>query len=361
MIATKDLASLWRKRPLLIAGPCSAETEEQVLTTAEALKKIGNIDVFRAGIWKPRTRPGSFEGVGSVGLSWLQKVKERTGLYTAVEVANAKQVNEALNAGVDILWIGARTTVNPFSVQEIADALVEHPQIPIYIKNPLNADVDLWTGAVERIQKAGTEHIGLIHRGFSMYGHSEFRNAPLWHLALEMKRRFATLPFLIDPSHIAGKRILLQGIMQHAIDLDYDGIIIESHDNPDAAWSDAAQQVTPATLNNMLQQIVWRNDQVISEAIHESLDKIRVAVDQIDDQILELISKRMRYSDQIGLYKKDNNITILQMKRWNNILERVLNKSEEWHLSKAFLLQYLDAIHIESIKHQDAVMNDKTI
>jgi chorismate mutase len=348
---------LLNKRPLIISGPCSAETEEQVIQTALRLKQTGKVDVLRAGIWKPRTRPGNFEGVGSIGLPWLQKAKQLTGLPFAVEVATAKQLEDALKHDTDIVWIGARTTANPFSVQEVADAL-KGVDIPVLIKNPVNPDMELWTGALERVVKAGVKHIALIHRGFSSYGDSEFRNAPMWQLAIEMKRRFPELPFIIDPSHICGNRHMLQEITQNAIDLDYDGVIIESHIDPDNAWSDANQQITPERLKELLEDIVWRKERITSEELHAQLEKLRRQIDRLDDEILQLLHHRMKISEQIGLYKKDNNITILQTERWNQILERVCKNGEKAGLSKEFITQYFDAIHMESIKHQDAIMNE---
>lgn len=348
--------ALLRKRPLVIAGPCSAETEEQVLQTAIRLKATGKVDVLRAGIWKPRTRPGNFEGVGTIGLPWLQKAKESTDLPFAVEVATARQLEDALKHEADIVWIGARTTANPFSVQEIADAL-KGVAVPVMIKNPVNPDMELWTGALERVMKAGIEEIALIHRGFSAYGNPDFRNAPMWQLAIEMKRRFTHLPFIIDPSHICGNRHLLQEVTQNAIDLDYDGVIIESHVDPDHAWSDAAQQITPERLAELLGDIVWRKEQVTSEELHLQLEKLRRQIDRLDDEILQLLYHRMKISEQIGEYKKEHHITILQTERWNQILERVCRNGEKAGLSKEFITQYFDAIHMESIKHQDAVMN----
>jgi chorismate mutase len=356
-IDKQSTAELLSKRPLIISGPCSAETEEQVVQTALRLKQTGKVDVLRAGIWKPRTRPGNFEGVGSVGLPWLQKAKQLTGLPFAVEVATAKQLEDALKHDTDIVWIGARTTANPFSVQEIADAL-KGVDIPVLIKNPVNPDMELWTGALERVVKVGIKNIALIHRGFSSYGDSEFRNAPMWQLAIEMKRRFPELPFIIDPSHICGNRHMLQEITQNAIDLDYDGVIIESHVDPDHAWSDANQQITPERLKELLEDIVWRKERITSEELHAQLEKLRRQIDRLDDEILQLLHHRMKISEQIGLYKKDHNITILQTERWNQILERVCKNGEKAGLSKEFITQYFDAIHMESIKHQDAIMNE---
>lgn len=346
------------KRPLMISGPCSAETREQVLQTAIDLKATGKVDVFRAGIWKPRTRPGSFEGVGSEGLAWLQEAKAITGLPMAVEIANARQAEEALKHDIDVLWIGARTTVNPFSVQEVADALRE-VQVPIYIKNPVNPDVELWLGAYERILKTGNKQIGLIHRGFSHYGNTTYRNAPMWHLALEMKRRCDEVPFIIDPSHICGNRHLLQETIQKAMDLRYDGVMIESHINPDAAWSDAKQQVTPEQLVHILSEIVWRKEEISSEELHAILLKYRTQINQLDNELIELLAARMQLVEEIGKYKKENDVTILQVNRWKEILDRLCAKGEALGLSKDFIIQYFDAIHLESIKRQDIVMNDK--
>ena len=263
-VSTDNKDLIWGHRPWIISGPCSAETEEQVLSTARSLAASGQIQLFRAGIWKPRTKPGGFEGVGRVGLEWLKKAKAETGLPFTVEVATSKQVEEALEFGTDVLWIGARTTVNPFSVQEIADAL-QGVDIPVLIKNPINPDLELWTGALERMRGAGIRRIGLIHRGFSTYGNTEYRNAPLWHLAIEMKLRYPQIPMINDPSHICGRRDLLLDVMQRSVDLDFDGLIIESHPDPDQAWSDAKQQVTPERLIEMLGQIRWRKDDVNSE------------------------------------------------------------------------------------------------
>ena len=353
----QGMDALWKKRPLIISGPCSAETEEQLVNTAIRLKATGKVDVLRAGIWKPRTRPGHFEGVGAIGLPWLQEAKRITGLPVAIEVAAGKQVEEALASGVDMLWIGARTTVNPFSVQEVADAL-KGVEIPVFIKNPLNADIELWIGALERVQEAGISKVGLIHRGFSSYGNTEFRNAPMWHLAIEMKRRYPGIPFLIDPSHICGNRHMLQEVTQNAIDLDYDGAIIESHIDPDKAWSDAQQQIVPERLKELMESIVWRKETIVSEELDEQLEKLRQRINQLDDEVLHLLSNRMKLAEQIGQYKRDNNITILQTKRWNEVLERVCKNGAKMGLSPDFVKQYFDAIHMESIKHQDMIMNE---
>ena len=349
--------SAWNKRPLIISGPCSAETEEQVIETAERLAKTGKVDMLRAGIWKPRTKPGMFEGIGAKGLPWLQKAKKLTGLPTTVEVATGKQVEDALTFDVDVLWIGARTTVNPFSVQEVADAL-RGVDVPVLIKNPINPDLELWQGAVERVARAGIKQIGLIHRGFSSYGNTEFRNAPMWHLAIEMKRRMPGMPIINDPSHICGRRDILQATSQKAIDLDFDGLMIESHIDPDNAWSDAKQQITPERLAEMLSAISWRKEDVPSESYHAALDKLREQINHIDDELMQLISQRMSIAEKIGEYKRNNNVTILQATRWNEVLEKALLKAGKVGLSDEFIARYMDAIHMESINRQNKIMND---
>lgn len=344
------------KRPLIIAGPCSAETEEQVIQTATRLANTGKVDMLRAGIWKPRTRPGSFEGIGTKGLPWLQQARKLSGLPVAIEVATAKQVEDALHFDIDVLWVGARTTVNPFSVQEVADAL-RGIDVPVLIKNPINPDLELWIGAVERIAKAGIKNIGLIHRGFSSYGNTEYRNAPMWHLAIEMKRRNPGMLLINDPSHICGRRDILLEVAQHAINLDFDGLIIESHIDPDNAWSDAKQQVTPEKLAEILSNIVWRKEDTASEEFHADMEKLRQQINHLDDELMQLIGHRMKIADKIGQYKKDNSITILQTNRWNEILERAFKKGEKLGLSKEFITKYFDAVHMESITHQNKIMN----
>jgi len=346
----------WNKRPLIISGPCSAETEEQVLQTATRLAATGKIDMLRAGIWKPRTRPGSFEGIGTKGLPWMQKAKQQTRLPITVEVATARQVEDALHFDVDVLWIGARTTVNPFSVQEVADAL-RGVDIPVLIKNPINADLDLWTGAVERVAKAGIKNIGLIHRGFSSYGNTEYRNAPMWHLAIEMKRRNPDMLIINDPSHISGRRDILLEVAQQAIDLDFDGLMIETHIDPDNAWSDASQQITPEKLSELLDAIIWRKEDINSDEFHGILEKLRQQINHLDDELIHLLGQRMKIADKIGEYKKENNITILQTRRWNHILERAFLKGDKYGLSKEFITKYFDAVHMESIHHQNKVFN----
>jgi chorismate mutase len=352
----QQITGIQSHQPLIISGPCSAETEVQLLQTAEQLAATQKVHILRAGIWKPRTRPGQFEGLGIKALPWLQTAKQQTGLPTTVEVATAKQVEDALKYAVDILWIGARTTVNPFSVQELADAL-KGVNIPVFIKNPINPDVELWTGAVERIAKAGITEIGLIHRGFSAYGNTEYRNAPMWHLAIEMKRRNPHLPFICDPSHIAGRRDILQQIAQKSIDLDFDGLMIESHIDPDNAWSDAKQQITPAVLDQLLCNIQWRQEQITEITFANALETLRQQINHLDDELLQLLAQRMKLADKIGLYKKENKVTILQTNRWNEILEKAYTKGDTLGLSQEFITRYFDAVHMESIHHQNKIMN----
>ncbi len=346
----------WNKRPLIISGPCSAETEEQVLQTATQLAATGKVDLLRAGIWKPRTKPGMFEGIGTKGLPWLAQAKKITGLPITVEVATAKHVQDALQFDVDVLWIGARTTVNPFSVQEVADAL-RGVDIPVLIKNPINPDLDLWSGGIERLQKVGVKQIGMIHRGFSSYGNTEFRNAPMWHLPIEMKRRFPDMLLICDPSHICGNRTLLQSVAQKSIDLDFGGLMLETHIDPDNAWSDAKQQITPEGLAELLSGLVWRFEDTDEKEFVTALATLREQINQVDDELMTLLSQRMKIAEKIGEYKKNNNITILQTNRWNDILEKAFKKAEKLGLSKEFITKYFDAVHLESINHQNKIMN----
>jgi chorismate mutase len=346
----------WNKRPLIISGPCSAETEDQMVETATRLAKTGKVDMLRAGIWKPRTKPGLFEGNGIVALPWLAKAKQITGLPTTVEVATGKHVEDALKFNVDMLWIGARTTVNPFSVQEVADAL-RGVDVPVLVKNPVHPDLELWSGAIERLQKVGVKQLGMIHRGFSSYGNTEFRNAPMWHLPIEMKRRYTDMPLICDPSHICGNRSSLQSVAQKSIDLDFDGLMLESHIDPDNAWSDAKQQVTPERLLEMLTDLVWRNETTTEQEFITALTTLREQINQVDDELLTLLGQRMKLSDKIGEYKKNNNITILQTNRWNDILERAFKKGDALGLTKEFITKYFDAVHLESIQHQNKIMN----
>ena len=341
---------------IIISGPCSAESETQLIETAKRLASTGNVDMLRAGIWKPRTRPGMFEGVGVEGLFWLEQAKKDTGLPIAVEVASAKHVEEVMRFDVDMLWIGARTTANPFSVQEIADAL-RGIKIPVYVKNPINADLDLWTGSIERIIKSDIDKVGMIHRGFSNYGNTNLRNPPMWHLPIEMKRRYPEMSLICDPSHICGNRSSLQFIAQKAIDLDFDGLMIETHCNPDQAWSDSKQQITPEELSEMLDNIIWRKEDTDKKDFLDALQLLREQIDIIDDELLALLSHRMKIADKIGRYKKDNDITIFQKKRWSDIFQNAIDKKEDLGLSEEFILKYLDAVHLESINHQNNVMN----
>ena len=345
------LPGLNTERPLVIAGPCSAETEEQVLTTAKQLSEKG-IQVFRAGIWKPRTRPNMFEGVGEKGLKWLKHVKEETGMYVSTEVATAKHVYEALKQGIDILWIGARTTANPFAVQEIADAL-NGVDIPVLVKNPVNPDVELWIGAMERINQAGIKRLGAIHRGFSAYDKRIYRNLPQWHIPIELRRKVRELPIICDPSHIGGKRDLIAPISQQAMDLNFDGLIIESHICPEKALSDASQQVTPDALADILSKLVLRD----SKKTTEDLSVLRRNIDELDDQLLEILAKRMRVAREIGQFKKENNMTILQTARYDEILHKRVELGSELGLSSEFMIKLLKGIHEESIRHQVEVMN----
>jgi len=353
-LRTFTLPGLNSQKPLVIAGPCSAETEEQTVATAHELKKRG-IQIYRAGIWKPRTRPNNFEGVGTVGLQWLKNVKAETGLYTATEVANVKHVYEALKFDVDVLWIGARTTANPFAVQEIADAL-SGVDVPVLIKNPVNPDVELWIGALERVNKAGIKRLGAIHRGFSSYGNSIYRNDPQWQIPIEMRRRIPNLPIICDPSHICGSRDLLFEVSQEAMDLNFEGLIIETHLNPDKALSDAKQQVTPDDLVKLLGRLVLRTDNLL-EKNADALAGYRKEIDKYDDTIIEMVSKRMAVIEKIGKYKKDNNITILQRARWDEILKNHIKQGETLGLSPALVETIFRALHQESIDRQKSIMN----
>ena len=339
------------KRPLIISGPCSAESEEQVLTTAKDLAKYG-VKIFRAGIWKPRTKPGGFEGVGAIGLPWLRKVKEQTGMYTAVEVATERHVFEALKHGVDILWIGARTTANPFAMQEIADAL-QGVDIPVLVKNPVNPDLELWIGGLERLYNAGLKRLAVIHRGFSSYDKKIYRNLPQWHIPIELRRRLPNLPIICDPSHIGGKRELIGPISQQAMDLGFDGLIIESHCNPDCAWSDKDQQITPQTLDLIL------NTLVVRDTVHttENLTSLRRQIDELDDQLLELLAKRLRISTEIAMFKKENNMPVLQTGRYDEILTKRIKQAEEMGINGEFIKEILEAVHEESVRTQLDLIN----
>ncbi|MEP6260197.1 MAG: bifunctional 3-deoxy-7-phosphoheptulonate synthase/chorismate mutase type II [Gillisia sp.] len=342
--------------PLVIAGPCSAETEEQVVTIARQLKD-SDVSVLRAGIWKPRTRPGNFEGVGSLGLKWMQTAKAETGLLTSTEVANPAHVALALEHDIDILWIGARTTVSPFIVQEIADAL-KGTDKTVLVKNPVNPDLSLWLGAVERLYTADIKNLGVIHRGFSAYEKTKYRNNPEWQIPIDLQNRFPDLPLILDPSHIAGRRDILFDLCQTALDLNYDGLMVETHHDPDNAWSDAEQQITPETLIQFMKDLKIRKEVSESAEFKNSLQNLRAKIDITDSQLLETLAKRMRIADEIGKLKKAQNVSILQTPRWNEILGKMILQGEEKGLSEEFVLRLFKAIHQESINHQKKVISD---
>lgn len=343
------------QRPFLIAGPCSAETEEQVMKTCQQIAASGQASALRAGIWKPRTRPDSFEGLGEEALPWLIEAGKSVGLPVAVEVANRTHAETALKAGVNILWIGARTTVNPFAVQEIADVL-KGTNVPVMIKNPVNPDLELWLGAFERFEKAGLTDLVAIHRGFSVYKHPKYRNVPSWEIPIGLRERRPDLPLICDPSHITGNRTLLQEVAQKAMDLNFDGLMIEAHITPDEAWSDAAQQITPFVLNELIHKLILRSGEV-SESAADLLQEMRAKISNLDDRIFELIAARMQISDEVGQLKRENNITVLQQEHWAKIIHERLERDGEYGLSKDFIRKLMDAIHQESIRHQVKVMN----
>lgn len=342
-----------KERPLLIAGPCSAETEEQVVSTAHQLAERG-VKLFRAGIWKPRTKPGGFEGIGAEGLPWLKRVKEETGMFVSTEVATAKHVEECLKAGVDFLWIGARTAANPFAVQELANTL-KGVDIPILIKNPVNPDLELWVGAFQRLNNAGITKLAAIHRGFSSYDKKIYRNQPNWHIPIELRRRFPNLPIICDPSHIGGKREYIASISQQAMDLGFDGLIIESHCDPCNAWSDAAQQVTPEALEEVMKGLIIRNEQQSTE----NLDALRRQIDECDNSLIEILARRMRIAREIGTYKKEHDMTILQTGRYTEILEKRGSQGQTCGMDKEFMKSIFEAIHEESVRQQMEVINQK--
>ena len=343
------------EHPLVIAGPCSAETEEQVLKIAHELKD-SDVNYYRAGIWKPRTRPGNFEGVGALGLGWLKKVKEETGMKTCTEVANAAHVKLAIENDVDLLWIGARSTVSPFIMQEIADALGETDKI-VLVKNPVNPDLALWLGGIERLYTAGVKNLGAIHRGFSTYDKSKYRNNPEWQIAIEFQNRFPDLPLICDPSHITGKRDMIFDVSQTALDLNFDGLMIETHFDPDNAWSDAAQQVTPTSLKQIMEDLKIRKETETDSSYRDSLENLRAQINVVDDQLIELLGKRMKVADQIGALKKEQNVAVLQSRRWNEILGNMVLEGEQKGLSEEFVLRMFKAIHQESINHQEKIIN----
>jgi len=344
-------------KPCVIAGPCSAESEGQVMETAKALAAIPMVRVFRAGLWKPRTRPSPFEGVGDKGLKWLIRVREETGLKVITEVASPAHVEKALAAGFDMVWLGARTVVNPFSVQEIGEAL-KGSGIPVMIKNPLNPDLTTWIGAIERINRAGITRLAAIHRGFSYYKHSPYRNDPMWEIPIELKRLFPDLPVFVDPSHICGNVELLPGIAQRAIDLEMNGLMIETHIQPSTALTDPQQQVTPAELSKMLSGLIIRQPSG-SREFQGKLEELRSEIDKIDQQLIDIIAQRMSIVEKIGKYKKENKITILQLKRWNQIFRERIENGEEHGLSREFIMKLLEIVHEESIQRQINKM-DKT-
>ncbi len=341
--------------PFVIAGPCSAESEEQVLRTAEGLAAIPQVKVFRAGLWKPRTRPSSFEGVGKRGLAWLKKVRQETGLLIAVEVANPRHVREALDNEVDILWIGARTTVNPFSIQELAEVLTGS-DIPVMIKNPLNPDLKIWMGAIERINQAGIRKMAAIHRGFSFFNRTPYRNAPMWEIPIELKTFYPDLPVIVDPSHICGETGLLLGTSQKAVDLEMDGLMIETHYRPHEALTDREQQITPAELQVLLSSLILRERSGDIEFEHK-LEKLRSEIDKLDEELINILARRMEIVEEIGKYKKENNITILQLKRWSYLIRDRVYGGEKLGLGREFILRLLEVVHEESIRRQTELMN----
>ena len=344
------------KKPIIIAGPCSAETEEQVFETSKLLSEIGKVNMLRAGIWKPRTRPGNFEGVGEIGLKWLVDAGKTFNLPVTTEVANSKHVEQALKAGVDVLWIGARTTVNPFSVQDIADA-VKGTDIPVMIKNPINPDIQLWVGAIERIAAAGINDISAIHRGFSSFEKTKFRNVPKWGIPIELMRLFPDLPIICDPSHIGGSRELIESISQKAMDMNMSGLMIETHITPDKAWSDASQQVTPKRLNEIITKLVVRDKTIQNPEFLTKLDSLRTQIDDSDQRLLELLAQRFKVISEIGHYKKENNTTILQPDRWFEILKNRKENGNDLGINEEFIDSLLKLIHKESVLLQTKIMN----
>ncbi|PID68117.1 MAG: 3-deoxy-7-phosphoheptulonate synthase [Flavobacteriia bacterium] len=344
------------KHPLTVAGPCSAETEAQVLETARQLSlKNSQVTVFRAGVWKPRTRPGSFEGVGAKALPWLQKVKKETGLLTTIEVANAEHVKLALAHDIDILWIGARTTANPFAVQEIADSLRGTNKI-VWIKNPINPDLELWIGAFERVYQAGITKLGAIHRGFSTYNKTNYRNEPQWQIPIDFKSEFPDIPMICDPSHICGKRDCIEHVAQTALDLQYEGLMIETHCNPDKALSDAQQQLKPVDFHKMVSRLTVRQKTFDNEH-RDQLRLLRNAIDELDQKLIDVLSERMQLVHQIGLFKKEQNVAIFQNKRFKDVMDKMLTQASITDLSDTFIADVFKAIHQESIRHQEEIVN----
>ena len=339
------------ERPFVIAGPCSAETEEQVMTTARQLASKGCHN-FRAGVWKPRTKPGGFEGNGEKALPWMKRVKEETGMLVATEVATPQHVELALKYGIDILWIGARTSANPFAMQALADAL-KGVDMPVFVKNPVNPDLELWIGALERLNQAGVKRLGAVHRGFSSYDKKMYRNLPMWQIPIELRRRIPALPIITDPSHIGGRRELIAPLCQQAMDLGFDGLIVESHCSPDDAWSDARQQVTPDVLDYILSLLVIRDEKVTAEGIHE----LRKQIDELDNQLMELLAKRMRVCREIGTYKKEHNMTVLQPTRYNEILDKRGAQGALFQMDSSFVKTVFEAVHQESVRQQIEIIN----
>lgn len=335
-------------KPIIISGPCSAETEDQVLETANQLARKG-VKILRAGIWKPRTKPGGFEGVGVPGLAWLNKARQETGMKISTEVANRSHVEAALEYDLDLLWIGARTSANPFAMQEIADALRESGKdIPVLVKNPVNPDLELWIGALERLYNAGIKRLGVIHRGFSTYGEHIYRNHPQWRIPLELRIRYPQIPIICDPSHIGGKRELIASLSQQALDMGFDGLIIESHCNPDCAWSDKNQQITPEVLSVILDNLVYRD----APAPAESLMQLRRQIDQLDNELIEVLAKRMNISREIGTYKRDHNMPVVQPNRYGDIMNTRILAAKSMGIGEEFMRSVLSAIHEESVRLQ---------
>jgi chorismate mutase len=343
------------KKPAIIAGPCSAETEEQLLETTIRIKEQG-IDIIRAGIWKPRTRPNNFEGIGEEALRWIQNIKKETGVKFAIEVATPKHVYEAIKHNIDILWVGARSTTNPFTVQEIAEAL-RGADVPVLVKNPINPDLALWLGAIERISNVGVTKIGAIHRGFSSFKQTRYRNLPMWQIPLELKRQLNTIPLICDPSHICGTRDYIFEVSQNAIDLDYDGLIIETHRDPENAWSDAAQQITPEVLGAMIKNLKFRNPTSKDKDFITVLTELRAQIDHVDKELFEILAQRMDIVEKMGLYKKKNNVTVFQKDRWQEISETRNKWAEELGLNPEFTWDLFKLIHDASIRRQENILN----
>lgn len=345
-------------KPLLIAGPCGAESPEQLLQTAERLKALDRVSLFRAGIWKPRTRPGAFEGKGEEALQWLRQVKKETGLMTTVEVANRQHAELALKHGVDVLWIGARTSANPFSVQEIADVLMG-VKIPVMVKNPIHADLQLWIGAIERIYNSGISQIAAVHRGFHVYGKTKYRNKPMWQIPIELRTLFPDLPVICDPSHISGNRELIPSVSQKALDLGMDGLMIESHVRPSEALSDAQQQLTPEALGDLMSGLVIRKSTTDSVVVTDRLTQLRNIIDEVDDELMNVLKRRLQTIGEIGLYKKEHGITIFQLGRWQEILRTRGQWADKMGISRQHVEKLCQLLHEESIRVQNELMNEK--